>query len=88
MKNPGTNIREARESAHLTLRQVADVLGRTGEWLRRIEIGTLKAKPDKLQKILGVICRLEEIRATKTAIAPPVHPCPVVSSEPQQKVRE
>lgn len=65
-------IRAAREAANLTLRQVGDALGRSFEWVRRIEIGTLAAKPETAQRILRAISRLRENPRHYEPIAPRV----------------
>lgn len=76
MKNVGSEIRAAREAAGLTLRQVGDALGRSFEWVRRIEIGTLAVKPEKAQRILQTISRLREIRGTMRAEVNAIEPIP------------
>lgn len=62
-------IREAREAAHFTLRQVAGPLGRTSEWVRRIEIGTLRASQDVSARILHAIEKLSAIKVASEAQA-------------------
>lgn len=62
-KKSGMEIRAARRAAHLTLPQVAGPLGRTGEWLRRVEIGTLPVSPDVRVMILNAIEKLSAINA-------------------------
>lgn len=58
-----SELRSARESAHLTRRQVCDPLHRTTEWLRRVESGSLPSSVETRSKILAVIRTLAALRA-------------------------
>lgn len=58
-----SDIRNAREAAHLTRKQVAEPLHRTTEWLRRVEGGSLPATAETRAKILRVIKTLAALRA-------------------------
>lgn len=58
-----SELRVARESAHLTRRQVCAPLQRTTEWLRRVESGSLPATVETRAKIFRVIETLAAVRA-------------------------
>lgn len=50
-------LRELRQVNQLTLKQVAAPLGRSGEWLRRIENASLPASQETIDRILECISR-------------------------------
>lgn len=50
-------LRELRQANQLTLKQVAAPLGRSGEWLRRIENASLPASQETIDRILECISR-------------------------------
>jgi len=56
-----------RESAGLTLKQVGEVLGRTGEWLRQVERGRIKISPKVESLILQSIYELTALRKVETS---------------------
>jgi len=72
----GIEIRASRNAANLSLRQVADSLGRTGEWLRRIEAGILAVSGEKADRILETIARLKTIRDTAREEMNSIEPIP------------
>ena len=74
--NLGADIRTARNDANLTLRLVAGALGRTAEWLRRIEYGILAVRPEKAQRILDTIAQLKKIHSTMQSQVKAIEPIP------------
>lgn len=63
-KNVGIKIRAAREAANLSLRRVAECLGRTSESVRLIEVGLRGVTPEKAQRILEAVAKLKTSRGT------------------------
>jgi transcriptional regulator with XRE-family HTH domain len=48
-------LKRARKDAGLSLTDVSGPMGRTHEWLRKIETGRISVSADVRKKILGVI---------------------------------
>ena len=57
------DLRKIRMDAGFSLLQVASVFGKTREWLRRVEVGTLPASPNVRGQIVEAIRHLSELRA-------------------------